>query len=145
MMTGDNMPQTKKESPEDGFHFFLMDIQKKMQERGAAFISEMAAPMWEHMKQDERWVYEEQARRKKQNLCRVDFKNKFRPRKRHCARIERVLNMANRQTKMAQEVEETVRARTLELTENPNVPPGARQLILQAWQWQIPGLRNCSC
>jgi hypothetical protein len=48
MMTGDNMPQTKKESPEDGFHFFLMDTQKKMQERGAAFISERAAFMWEN-------------------------------------------------------------------------------------------------
>jgi hypothetical protein len=25
------------------------------------------------------------------------------------------------------------------LTENPSVPPSARQLLLQAWQWQVPG------
>jgi hypothetical protein len=29
--------------------------------RRTVFISEMAASMWEHMKPDERWVYEEQA------------------------------------------------------------------------------------
>jgi hypothetical protein len=110
MMTGSNMPQKKDQSPGDGFHFFLMDIHKKVQERGAAFISEMAASIWEHMKPDERWVYEEQARKEKQHLYQVEFKNKFRPRRRYCARIERVLNRANRQTKMAQEIEETVRA-----------------------------------
>jgi hypothetical protein len=46
------------------------------QERGAAFISEMAVSIWEHMKPDERSVYEEQARNKKPNLCQVDLNNK---------------------------------------------------------------------
>jgi hypothetical protein len=108
MMTGDNMSQTKKESPEDGFHFFFLDVKKKVQERGDAFISEMAASMWEQVKPDERRVYEEQARNKKQNLCELDFKNKFRPRRRYCARIERVLNRANGQIKTTQETEGTV-------------------------------------
>lgn len=109
-MTKDNMPQTTKESPEDGFHFFSLDVKKKVQERGAAFISEMAASIWEHMNPDERWVYEEQARNKKQIPCQVDLK-KCRPRRRYCARIERVLNQAVgvRKFRMAQEIEETVR------------------------------------
>jgi hypothetical protein len=57
MMTGVNMLQTKKESLEDGFHFIILDIQNKVKERGAAFISEMVASMWEPMTPDERWVY----------------------------------------------------------------------------------------
>jgi hypothetical protein len=79
MMTEDNMPQSKKENPEDGFHFYFLDVKKKAQEKGAAFISEMAASMLEHMNPDERWEYEEQARNKKQYLCQVEFKNKIRP------------------------------------------------------------------
>jgi hypothetical protein len=86
MLTGDNMPQTKKERPEDGFHFFFLDVQNKVQEMVAAFISEMAASMWEHMTPDERWMYEGQARNK-ENLCHLDFKNKFRPQRRYCPRI----------------------------------------------------------
>jgi hypothetical protein len=54
MMTEDNMSQTKKESPEGGFYFFFLDVQEKEHERGAAFISEMAASMWGHVKPDER-------------------------------------------------------------------------------------------
>ncbi|PNF19324.1 hypothetical protein B7P43_G07310 [Cryptotermes secundus] len=102
------MPQTKKESPEDGFSFLLLDVQKKVQERGAAFMSEMAALMWEHMTPDERWTYEERPRNKKQNLSHADSKNKFRPRRRYCLWLERVLIRANRQTSMTQEIEERV-------------------------------------
>jgi hypothetical protein len=54
MMSEDNMSQRKKESPEDGFHFFFLDVQKEVQEGGAPFMSEMAASMWEHVKPDER-------------------------------------------------------------------------------------------
>jgi hypothetical protein len=64
MMTKVNMPQTTKESLEDGFHFFCLDAKKKAQERGAAFISEIATSMWEHTKPDERCVYKEQVRNK---------------------------------------------------------------------------------
>ncbi|PNF31828.1 hypothetical protein B7P43_G09258 [Cryptotermes secundus] len=110
LMITDNMPYTKKESPEDGFHFFCMDVEKQVQERGAAFISEMAASMWEHMTPDERWGYEEQARNKEHSLSHVDFRNEFRPRRTYCARIERVLNQANRQNSMFREIEATVRA-----------------------------------
>ncbi|XP_023720650.1 protein maelstrom homolog [Cryptotermes secundus] len=110
MMTMDNMQQTEKESPEDGFHFFLLHVQKQVQERGAAFISEAATWLWEHMKPEERWAYEEQARNKKKNLIHVESKNQFGPRRRYCIRIERVLNCANRQTRMMQEIEETVRS-----------------------------------
>jgi hypothetical protein len=35
-------------------------------------------------------------------------------------------------------------AQTPELSENPSVPSAARQLLLQASQWQVPGLQNCS-
>jgi hypothetical protein len=31
MMTEDSMLQTKKEGPEDGFHFFFLDVKKKVQ------------------------------------------------------------------------------------------------------------------
>jgi hypothetical protein len=48
---------------------------------------EMAVSMWERMKPDERWVYEEQARAKKQHLRQVDFKKTFQPRRRHRAWI----------------------------------------------------------
>jgi hypothetical protein len=73
MMAEDNMPSIKKESPEDGFHFFFLHVKKKVQERGAAFITEMATSIWEHMKRGVRWVYGEQAQIKKQNLCQVGF------------------------------------------------------------------------
>jgi hypothetical protein len=43
-MTKDKMSQTKEESTENGFHFFL-DVQEKEQEGGTPFISEMAASM----------------------------------------------------------------------------------------------------
>jgi hypothetical protein len=123
MMTEDNMSQTQKENPEDSFYFFLLDV-KKVQENDAAFISGTAVSIWGHMKPEERWVYEQEARKKKQNLCEFDFKNKFRPRRRYRARIQRGLKQA----------------RTPELIANPSVPPGARQLrvLLQAWQWQVP-------
>jgi hypothetical protein len=52
-------------------------------------------------------VYEEQARNKKQNLCELDFKNKFRPRRRYHELIKRGLKLVNRQIRMAQEMEET--------------------------------------
>jgi hypothetical protein len=35
-----------------------------VEEKGDAFISDMAASIWELIKPDERWVYEEQARKK---------------------------------------------------------------------------------
>jgi hypothetical protein len=76
-MTEDNMPQTKKESPGGGFNFFFLDVKKKTQGTDVAFISKMAATIWEHMKPDERWVYEQQARKKKHNLYQMDFKNTF--------------------------------------------------------------------
>jgi hypothetical protein len=46
MMSIYNMPQRKQENPENGISFFLLDVQKKVQERGVAFISEIAASMW---------------------------------------------------------------------------------------------------
>jgi hypothetical protein len=76
-MTENNMPQTKTESPEGGFHFFFLDVKKKTQGTDVAFISKIAATIWEHMKPNERRVYEQQSRKKKQNLYQVDFKNKF--------------------------------------------------------------------
>ncbi|XP_033611708.1 protein maelstrom homolog [Cryptotermes secundus] len=109
-MTMDNTQQTEKESPEEGFDFFFLHVQKKVQERGAPFISEMAASMWEHMAADERWGYEEQARNKEHRLSHVDFSNAFRPRRTHCAWLERLLNQANRQNRMFREIEETVRS-----------------------------------
>jgi hypothetical protein len=71
------IPQTKKEIEEDAFYFFFLDVKKEARERGAAFISEMAASMWEHMKPEERWKYEEQARNKKQNLCQWSLRTNF--------------------------------------------------------------------
>ncbi|XP_023727518.1 protein maelstrom homolog [Cryptotermes secundus] len=109
-MTMDNTQQTEKESPEERFDFFLLGIQKKVQERGAPFISQMAASMWEHMAADERWGYEEQARNKEHRLSHVDFSNAFRPRRTYCAWLERLLNQANRQNRMFREIEETVRS-----------------------------------
>lgn len=96
-MTGENMPQTKKENPDDGLHFFNMDVQNRVQERGAAFISETTASMWEHITLDERSAYEQD--RNKQNLGHVDYKNKFRLRRRYCAYLKRLVNPANRAAK----------------------------------------------
>jgi protein maelstrom len=109
-MTQQNMPETKKESPEDGFNLFVLDVEKKVKERGTAFINEMAASMWEHMKPDERRVYEEQAQIKKQNLCHVGFKKKCRPRRRYRAPSEQGWKGANRQIRMDRDIEETVDA-----------------------------------
>jgi hypothetical protein len=103
------MPQRKKDRAGDGFHTFFLDEQE-VQGRGAPFITEMAASMWEDMSPDERCVYEEQTRNKEQNLSHVHFRNEFRPWRRYCAWLERLLNRADRQIRMTQEIEETVRA-----------------------------------
>ena len=71
LITMENIQLREKESPEDAFHFFLLDVQKKVKERGAAFISEMAASMWEHMAPEERCVYKEKPRNKEHNLSHV--------------------------------------------------------------------------
>jgi protein maelstrom len=109
MMTGENMPQKEKDRAEDGFSSFFLDVQKKVQERDAAFIREMAASMWENMTPDDRWAYEEQVRNKEQNLSHVESKNKFRPRRIYCPWLERLLNRDNGQNRSTQEIEETVR------------------------------------
>jgi hypothetical protein len=81
-------------------HFFFQDVSKKVEERGDAFISEMTP--------DERCVYEEQAQKDKQNVHQLVFKNKHCPWRRHCAQNERVPNLAKRQMRMTQEIEERV-------------------------------------
>jgi hypothetical protein len=73
------MPQTEKEEMEDAFIFFLLHVMQKVQERGSAFISEMAASAWAQMNPEERLPYEEQARNMKWNLRRVDFGNRLQP------------------------------------------------------------------
>jgi hypothetical protein len=103
MTTKDNMPQTTKErSKEDVFHFFCQDVKDVVQERGDAFIREMAAWLWERMKPEERCVYKEEARNKEQNLPQLEFKNKRRPRRRYCTRNERVLKRTETQMRMNQ-------------------------------------------
>ena len=56
----------------------IRDVQKKVQEKGAAFNREMAAWMWKHITPDERLAYEEQARKKELKLSHVVFRNEFR-------------------------------------------------------------------
>jgi hypothetical protein len=36
---------------EDGFSFFFLDVRKKVQEWGSAYITEMATSTWRHMEQ----------------------------------------------------------------------------------------------
>jgi hypothetical protein len=76
MKTNANMPYTTYESTNEEFHFFFQGVRKKMEERGDAFISEMAPSMWDHMTLAERWVYEEQAQKDKQKVPQLDFKTK---------------------------------------------------------------------
>jgi hypothetical protein len=67
------MLYTTYESPKDEFHFFFQNVRKKVEERGDAFISEMAPSMWEHMTPDERCVYEEQAQKEKTECAPAGF------------------------------------------------------------------------
>jgi hypothetical protein len=103
------MTQIMQENMEVAFYFFLLDIMQKVQERGSAFISEMAASVWEHIQPDERWVYENQAQNRERNLCQVDVKNKLKPTRRCHARNWRAPKSASKQMRKDGEIEETVR------------------------------------
>jgi hypothetical protein len=108
MTSKDRRTQTAELNMRDGFYFFLLDVKKKVQEWGSAYVTEMATSTWRHMEPEERLVYDLQARNTKQNSCHVNFENNFHRRRRHCSRSDRAMNRDKEQVVMTQEIEETV-------------------------------------
>jgi protein maelstrom len=98
------MPQTNQENMEDAFPFFLLHVMQNIHEKGAAFIAEMAASAWVHMKPEEKSVHEERARSMKRNPSQVACNNRYDPRTTYYARNGRV------QLRMTREIEQKVRA-----------------------------------
>ncbi|PSN48553.1 hypothetical protein C0J52_05910 [Blattella germanica] len=105
----------KKRQPRNAFYFFMVDYKKQQEDKGVKFpggmkdVAEKAAPLWKNMAISDRWQYEEAARVEKQR-DKLDLENKFTTQGKSYAQVEREHAEAReREFKMIQEIESTVR------------------------------------
>lgn len=104
----------KKKQPKNAFYFFMVDYKSKQENKGIRFpggmkdVSEKAAPIWKTLGPQDRWKYEEEARREKER-DKTNLENKFTTQGKSYAQLEREKNeLMEQHSRMMHEIQSTV-------------------------------------
>lgn len=111
------MPQgRKKRQTKNAFYFFMVHFRSKEEAKGVRFpgglkeVADKAAPIWKRLTSHEKCIYEEEARKRKEE-DKLNLETKYTSQGKSYAEVEREKNEAIDQlNKMNQEIERTVRS-----------------------------------
>ncbi|KAJ9575906.1 hypothetical protein L9F63_007218 [Diploptera punctata] len=112
----------KKKQPKNAFYFFMVDYKSKQENKGKRFpgglkeVADKAAPIWKALGPDDKFIYEEEARREKER-DKSNLENKFTTQGKSYAQVEREKNEQLEQySKMMNEIQSTVNSLDAETT-----------------------------